>query len=112
MRLRLTPASPCAPHERLYFLIGLIGAVAVGAVALGLLWRIAEAVRGRVMRRGRQARAAELEALIAELESRMSELTQQIGSATPEQVAELGTEYAQVEQQMQSLINEWAEMAA
>ena len=60
----------------------------------------------------RQKRTAELEAAIAEHEARLSELTRQLETAKPDRVAALGSEYARVERAMQSLIDEWAEIAA
>ena len=59
----------------------------------------------------RQKRAAELEAAIAEHETRLNELTRQLETAKPDKVATLGSEYARVEQDMQALIDEWAEIA-
>ena len=60
----------------------------------------------------RQKRAAELEAAISELETRLTELSHQLEHARPDQVAALGTEYNRAEQQMQALIDEWAQIAA
>ncbi len=60
----------------------------------------------------RQKRASELEAAISQLETRLTELTHQLEHAKPDQVAALGTEYNRAEQQMQALIDEWAEIAA
>ena len=59
----------------------------------------------------RQKRIAELEAAIAEHETRLSELTRQIETAKPDKVAALGSEYARLEQEMQALVDEWAEVA-
>jgi ATP-binding cassette subfamily F protein 3 len=60
----------------------------------------------------RQKRASELEAAISQLETRITELSHQLEHAKPDQVAALGTEYTKAEQQMQTLIDEWAEIAA
>ncbi len=60
----------------------------------------------------RQKRIAELEAAIAEHETRLSDLTRQIETAKPDKVAALGSEYARLEQEMQALVDEWAEVAA
>jgi ATP-binding cassette subfamily F protein 3 len=60
----------------------------------------------------RQKRAAELETAIGELETRLTELSHQLEHARPDQVAALGTEYMKAEQHMQSLIDEWAQIAA
>jgi ATP-binding cassette subfamily F protein 3 len=60
----------------------------------------------------RQKRAAELEAAIGELETRLTELSHQLEHARPDQVAALGTDYNRAEQQMQALIDEWAQIAA
>ncbi|CAG0932347.1 partial Nucleotide-binding protein ExpZ, partial [Planctomycetaceae bacterium] len=60
----------------------------------------------------RQKRAADLESAISELETRLTELSHQLEHAKPEQVAALGTEYNRAEQQMQTLIDEWAQIAA
>jgi ATP-binding cassette subfamily F protein 3 len=60
----------------------------------------------------RQKRAAELESAIADLEARLNELTFQIERAGPNNIAALGSEYARVEKQMQTLIDEWAGIAA
>jgi ATP-binding cassette subfamily F protein 3 len=59
----------------------------------------------------RAKRAAKLETTISQLESRMTDLTQRIANATPQEVAKLGAEYTQVEQQMQELVDEWAKIA-
>ena len=60
----------------------------------------------------RQKRAADLEMAINRLEARLRELSHQLEAAKPDDVARLGTEYTQTEAQMQTLINEWAEIAA
>ncbi|MBI5563344.1 MAG: ABC-F family ATP-binding cassette domain-containing protein [Chloroflexi bacterium] len=60
----------------------------------------------------RQKRAADLESAISELETRLTELSRQLEHAKPDQVAALGTDYTKAEQQMQALIDEWAEIAA
>lgn len=60
----------------------------------------------------RQKRINDLEAAIAEHETRLSDLTRQLETAKPDKVATLGSEYARVEQAMQALIDEWAEVAA
>ena len=59
----------------------------------------------------RQKRIAELEAAITEHETRLSDLTRQIETAKPDKVAALGNEYARVEQEMQALVDQWAEVA-
>jgi ATP-binding cassette, subfamily F, member 3 len=59
----------------------------------------------------RQKRIAELEAAIAEHETRLSDLTKQLETAKPDKVAALGSEYARIEQAMQTLIDEWTEVA-
>ena len=61
--------------------------------------------------RQRQKRATELEAAIADLETRLTDLAHQLERAKLDQVAALGTEYTDAEQQMQALIEEWAEVA-
>jgi ATPase subunit of ABC transporter with duplicated ATPase domains len=60
----------------------------------------------------RQKRIAELEAAIVEHETRLAELTRQIETAKPDRVAALGNEYARLEQEMQALVDEWAEAAS
>ena len=60
----------------------------------------------------RQKRIAELEAAIAEHETRLGELTRQIETARPDRVAALGSEYARLEQEMQTLVDEWTQVAA
>jgi ATP-binding cassette subfamily F protein 3 len=60
----------------------------------------------------RQKRAADLESAISELETRLTELSHQLEHAKPDQVAALGTDYTRAEQQMQALIDEWAQIAA
>jgi len=60
----------------------------------------------------RHKRIAELEAAIAEHETRLSELTRQLETAKPDKVAALGSEYTRLEQEMQALVDEWAEVAA
>jgi len=60
----------------------------------------------------RHKRIAELEAAIAEHETRLSELTRQLETAKPDKVAALGSEYTRLEQAMQALVDEWAEVAA
>ena len=60
----------------------------------------------------RHKRIAELEAAIAEHETRLSELTRQLETAKPDKVAALGSEYTRLEQEMQALMDEWAEVAA
>ena len=59
----------------------------------------------------RHKRIAELEAAIAEHETRLSELTRQLETAKPDKVAALGSEYTRLEQAMQALVDEWAEVA-
>jgi ATP-binding cassette subfamily F protein 3 len=59
----------------------------------------------------RQKRIAELEAAIAEHETRLSELARQLETAKPDKVAALGSEYTRLEQEMQALVDEWAEVA-
>jgi len=59
----------------------------------------------------RHKRIAELEAAIAEHETRLSELTRQLETAKPDKVAALGSEYTRLEQAMQALVHEWAEVA-
>ncbi len=59
----------------------------------------------------RHKRIAELEAAIAEHETRLGELTRQLETAKPDKVAALGSEYARLEQAMQALVDEWAEVA-
>jgi ATP-binding cassette subfamily F protein 3 len=59
----------------------------------------------------RQKRIAELEVAIAEHETRLSELSRQLESAKPDKVAALGSEYTRLEQEMQALVDEWAEVA-
>jgi len=61
--------------------------------------------------RQRQKRAAELETTIADLETRLTDLAHQLERAKPDQVGALGTAYLQAEQQMQALIDEWAQIA-
>jgi ATP-binding cassette, subfamily F, member 3 len=61
--------------------------------------------------RQRQKRATELETTIADLETRLTALAHQLERAQPERVAALGTAYTQAEQQMQALIEEWAQIA-
>jgi ATP-binding cassette subfamily F protein 3 len=60
----------------------------------------------------RQKRATELEQTIADLEARLIELSHQIETAKAGDVAALGTEYAKAEREMQTLIDEWAKIAA
>jgi ATP-binding cassette subfamily F protein 3 len=59
----------------------------------------------------RQKRIAELEAAIAEHETRLSELSRQLETAKPDKVAALGSEYTRLEQEMQALVDKWAEVA-
>ncbi len=59
----------------------------------------------------REKRTIELETSISDLEARLTELSQQIAAATPQAVAQLGAEYAQLERQMQELVDEWAKIA-
>ncbi len=59
----------------------------------------------------REKRTIELETSISDLEARLTDLSQQIAKATPQAVAKLGAEYAQVEQQMQDLVDEWTKIA-
>jgi ATP-binding cassette subfamily F protein 3 len=59
----------------------------------------------------RQKRIAELEVAIAEHETRLSELSRQLETAKPDKVAALGSEYTRLEQEMQALVDEWAEVA-
>jgi ATP-binding cassette subfamily F protein 3 len=58
--------------------------------------------------RRREKRIAELESEIDALETRLNDLSRQIEMATPDSVASLGQEYAQVEQELQELVNEWS----
>jgi len=60
----------------------------------------------------RHKRIADLEAAIAAHETRLSELTRQLETAKPDKVAALGSEYTRLEQAMQALVDEWAEVAA
>ncbi len=60
----------------------------------------------------RQKRANKLEQTIADLEARLTELSRQIETAKAGDVAALGTEYAKAEREMQTLIDEWAKIAA
>ena len=62
--------------------------------------------------KARQKRANELEQTIADLEARLIELSRQIETAKAGDVAALGTEYAKVEREMQTSIDEWAKIAA